>query len=448
MFGIESKRIVKKRFHKHPVSKQVINNITTYSSIVRDYVRSGPLPAIKNLATQMYFPTGQIEADGLSVISAEIWAATYILLNFHKHLREADFHTVRNAYPNLAWDSNQMYRTAIGFRETIYQFQEAFMPLWREIELLVGIQDTTDIDQNDTTKQFYEPRPKISVLKKLSVALGLSSKSEPVKIVSELPKLRISDQLTMQNPIRLHIIPEIKSATMTSTEVIETDFYQWDYASQSEVVKELLAKPACIIQNAKTVLQQMEPHLKNVMAKDLKDENVITCDRALKILHANLKLLFKEVMLTPALRLELGEVIRATSQDIRAFLAYSEWVTSKLFEFHGMQKLCYNFAHLCFDLDLPSFGSVLKKEEACLGITSCGTRSENDLEKEQESLEFKVVSLTKLMMDASNSLSSVQNLEEGEEEEDYDWADFYKTDYHWILQRLPLRLGMYLLQFS
>lgn len=444
VFGVESRRYIEKIHHKNPIAKQLVKNVLKYNTNVRLFFNDGLLSDMKILATQMFFPTGQIEADGLSVISAEVWAATYLLLCAHKKMREADHHSIRSAYSSLAWDSSQVYRMTLIFYQTFHQFREKFLPLWQEIESLAGIQENSDFSAGDSG---LSSRPSLSTSIKVNTSKGKPCKKSRIKgNPSPLPELRISDDLEMQHSLQLKIIPEKKSAFVSEEDCAERNFSDLNYAKQVDIIKQLLATPGKIIQCAPITLKLMEPKLLNATyarkSKTTDNPEDFPLLRAVKILTETLKLLFKEVKITPTLRFDISENIRATAEDIHSFFAYTEWVLNKFSEFHSMLELCYNFAVLSFDLELPSFEKVSMHEKLTEENVKFSVSSIEYFENEQ--LEVKVVSLTKLMLEAS--FVSIQK--QGGVDDDFDWSDFYKTDYHSILQRLPLRLGFNLLQFS
>ncbi|CAL8093442.1 unnamed protein product [Orchesella dallaii] len=416
ILGIERYRIVRKMHWKVNKAQELISNTIYFSSRIHGFLHNLLLPDIKSLATKMYFPVGQIEADGLSVMSAEVWAATYLLLGTHKNIREADFNDIRSAYANLAWDSGKVYRANVEFSEQLHAFRNKILPLWNEIERIVGLKKG-DFEEIDASNQF------------------LNSK-KPL----DLPTIRINEDFPLINTLDAQVTPEKSMVDIES----QNEFRNMEYGKKIEIIMSLLEKPGDTLKNGFATLVRSGNMLESekvCIASNGVDKD-LTCTRAIKILAATLKMLCEEVKLPSGLRYDVVEWIRCVSDDLNSYFSYAEWVVSKFSEFQSMLKLCYNFALICYDLDLPNFDVILKKEKGSQSIIKLN--SENG-EKEEGSLDYKVVSLTRLMLDVSNTVVSTAH--ESMVDDDFDWMNFYKTDYHVILQRLPLRVGIDLLQF-
>lgn len=376
----------------------------------------------------LYFPMGQIEADGLSVISAQLWAATYLLLCTFKNVRESEYHDIRSAFSSLAWDSAQVYRETVEFYQVLSNFCSNILPMWKEIEGLAEQIDDADTPFNSIT----------------NVPNILLKKSDTPSL-DPLTSIRINNDHGLPSNLRFRISPEIKSETLSTDDMQGKDLLDLEYKHHIEVIRELFMSPSACLQNGLSTMEKMRPVFLSILSTD-KNEVLpgyeLSCRKALIILKQTLKLFLKEVNPSVSMRCEICELIRLVGEEINALVTYTEWALRKFSEFHSMLKLCYNFALLSFDLDLPSFEKILEQEQA----TQEFQQQVSPVLSEENYLELKVDSLTQLMIEASNPLSKMILIKHVDD--DFEWGDFFKTDYHVVLQRLPLRLGRNLLQFT
>jgi len=140
---------VKMRY-KDPKSQELMSNTIYFFSRVIQFFREKMTPDVRSLAEKLYFPKGQIEADGLCAITGQIWTATYLLQAELSRLREADYDSIIALYIQLASESEQMMKLVNSYHGTLQRFKKKNLPVWQNAERHLQVRSsscyTNDLD--------------------------------------------------------------------------------------------------------------------------------------------------------------------------------------------------------------------------------------------------------------------------------------------------------------
>ncbi|CAG7654940.1 unnamed protein product [Allacma fusca] len=398
------RRYQTRRFNENTeVAIDLINIFKENTDRIYSFIHLRLMPAIRPLLQLLYFHESQIEADGLTRISAQIWTATYLLQSLlksgnSKTLTKTNLQPVQEAFMELVWEAEKAFLVDNEFYPIQQRFKKQILPeVWKLEDKYSG-----------NRKEFVDPELRENLL-----------------VTRPFDGLYYRKDLKLKKKLQLIIVSKSSpNISNLSHEESKITFEELPTENKLNLILSLLNMSTSVISK---IGLSLENHV-NVLTEEIKfkdQTSLLKCVESIVIIRASLKTIWRDVAL--------------------------EWICDRLAEISGMTQLCYEYLKYSLNMDLPNYSLLAReagisflsrKRESSGQVFVAENNRKKSLRKEFHIVRSKLINPEPDQFESnspgqkaehpftSESLKKVLDIE----------TRFYCTEYHFLLQRIPLKI--------
>ena len=399
-----------------------------------NFIHSRLTPAIRPLAHELYFPEGQIEADGLTVICAKIWTATFILSQEFRNIEAAQIEDIRLLFMELVWGAEKAMKVNQIFYTCQQKFKKHVLPHVWEMEDKYCTEERREFVDPELREDLKEPRP--------------------------LDGLYLHDRLKIKSLDDLSLFVTTKSSWQTlSHKENRVPFKSLQPEKKLEIIHSLLTTS---LKSYQKVTLGIETHYRTLAEGNLlSDMYPIKCTDAFELNSSYLNSICNSVYLSVTRKQEINERVGIILDQTSSYLIVSQWICDRLAEIAGMIRLSYRLLSIGCHLNWQDYGIVSAQAGEVVDMLHVNNKKRhpkitgynwrNSAKREYEEAFETFLSGQVQVNQGSPQSGGDQKLNQSLKQQLESLQvrkDFLSTEYPWLLTKLPILIDDMKLMFQ